>query len=327
MADHADSSPGVVALLLDDIAPPRLGTLLRAARKQRSLTRREVASRVDTTPSALRRYERGDAPVPPSLVAQLAECYGEDLAAQFATRAPLQLDTNSIVVGNEAEELESTDSDEVLGTYVAIVARLRRSQPGTPIALRADDVVALSSALGQPSEHVEQRIVEMLGCTPHEAHSLHAEMLRRKLVVPVAGLVTGLAVITGVGVGVGVANAAASSPTPASPTQPQVVRVFDVTPTASEVAATRATLPADTEPATPAPKPVATVPVVASTPAPEPAATPAPEPAATPAAAPAATPEAAPAEPAAKPVPRPVIEPDDTPMSVPPHETVTIIQP
>jgi transcriptional regulator with XRE-family HTH domain len=329
MADYADSSPGVVALLLDDIAPPRLGTLLRAARKQRSLTRREVASRVDTTPSALRRYERGDAPVPPSLVAQLAECYGEDLAAQFATRAPLQLDTNTIVVGDEAQELESTDSDEVLGTYVAIVARLRRSQPGTPIALRADDVVALSSALGQPSEHVEQRIVEMLGCTPHEAHSLHAEMLRRKLVVPVAGLVTGLAVITGVGVGV--SHAATSSPAPASPTQPQVVRVIDVTPTASEVAATRATLPD----ADPAPTSVATVPVVASTPVPqpEPVATPAPAaapaatPAVAPAATPAATPAAAPAEPAAKPVPRPVIEPDDTPMSVPPHETVTIIQP
>ena len=46
--------PGVVALLLDDLAPPRLGTLLRAARKQRGLTRRDVASRVGTTP--------GDAP-------------------------------------------------------------------------------------------------------------------------------------------------------------------------------------------------------------------------------------------------------------------------
>ena len=87
------------------------------------------------------------------------------------------------------------------------MARLRRSKPGTPIALRADDLVALSSALGRPSEDVEQRIVEILGCTPHEAHSLHAEMLRRKLVVPVAGLVAGLAVVTGVGIGVTNASA------------------------------------------------------------------------------------------------------------------------
>jgi transcriptional regulator with XRE-family HTH domain len=307
-----EASSGVVALLLDDIAPPRLGTLLRAARKQRSLTRREVASRVDTTPSALRRYERGDTPVPPSLVAQLAECYGEDLAAQFATRAPVQLDTSSIVVGDEAEPLDSTDADEVLGTYVGLVARLRGSQPGAPIALRADDVVALSSALGQATDHVEQRIVELLGCTPHEARSLHAEMLRRKLVVPVAGLVAGLAVVTGVGVGVA---SASTSPHHAAPTEASAV--------VAHVATTTPTTAAPKE-ATPAP-PVTAAPVPVATPAPAPAATPAPEPAAIPAAAPATTSE--PAQPAATPVTRPVIAPDDTPMSVPPHETFTIIQP
>jgi hypothetical protein len=32
-------------------------------------------------------------------------------------------------------------------------------------------------------------------------------------------------------------------------------------------------------------------------------------------------------EPAAQSMPRPVIAPDDTPMSIPPNETVTIIQP
>jgi hypothetical protein len=44
---HLDeSSAGVVAILLDDLAPPRLGTLLRGARRERGLTRREVADRV-----------------------------------------------------------------------------------------------------------------------------------------------------------------------------------------------------------------------------------------------------------------------------------------
>jgi hypothetical protein len=213
----------------------------------------------------------------------------------------------------------------VLGTYVSIVARLRRSQPGTPIALRADDVVALSSALGQPAEHVEQRIVEMLGCTAHEAHSLHSEMLRRKLVVPVAGLVAGLAVVTGVAAS-GALNSSPSTPGTAHTTP--VVRVIDVTPTAAEVAATRATLPADAEPPSTV---VATIPVAAKTPepAPAPAAAPAPAPTAEPA--PAATPappaEPEAAEPAAKPTPAPVIAPDNTPMGVPPNETVTIIQP
>src|SRR5580704_6519120 len=70
-----EASEGVVALLLDDLAPPRLGTFLKGARKQGSLTRREVARRVGTTPAELRRYERGDTPVPADVIAALAECY------------------------------------------------------------------------------------------------------------------------------------------------------------------------------------------------------------------------------------------------------------
>src|SRR5947207_4298982 len=125
-----ESSPAVVAVLLDDLAPPRLGTLLRAARKTTGSTRREVAHRIGTTPSELRRYERGDAAVPPSLIALLAECYGEDLTAQLATRAPIDLDARRLVIGTEAHALESDDSDELLQRYIEIVARLRQSQPG-----------------------------------------------------------------------------------------------------------------------------------------------------------------------------------------------------
>jgi len=177
--DHLDeSSPGVVALLLDDLAPPRLGTLLRAARKRTGSTRREVAQRVGTTPGNLRRYERGDAPVPPPLIAAFAECYGEELTSQLALRAPIQLEERRLVVGTESRALESDDSDELLAHYVEIVSRLRQSQAGQPIALRADDLVALSSAIGQDTEHVEARIVELLGCTPRSRafHARHFEL-------------------------------------------------------------------------------------------------------------------------------------------------------
>lgn len=299
-----ESSPAVVALLLDDIAPPRLGTLLRAARKQRGLTRRDVASRVGTTPGDLRGFERG-APVPPHLVAELAECYGEDLAAQFATRIPLEVDDRRIAVGHDVKLIESDETDEVLRTYVSIVARLRTSEPGTPIALRADDVVALSSALGQDADRVEARIVELLGCTAHEAHSLHMEMLRRKLVVPVAGFVAGLAVVTSVGVGVAQAATNTAPRSPASISMPAPATYVSTPPTT--VAAKPVVTPVTVAPAveTPTPAPVVTpttaAPVVVEA---EPAATP-----------------------AAQPLPRPVITPDDTPMSVPANETVTIIQP
>lgn len=196
--NHLDeSSTAVVALLLDDLAPPRLGTLLRAARKQSGATRRDIANRVGTTTGELRKYERGDAPVPASLIAALAECYGEHLTAQLATRAPIQLDEQRLIVGDD--ELASDDPDDLLQQYVGIVARLRNSQPGEPIGLRADDLVALSVAIGQDTAHIEARIVALLGCTRSEARSLHSEMLRRKLVLPVAGLVAGVAMVAGAG--------------------------------------------------------------------------------------------------------------------------------
>jgi transcriptional regulator with XRE-family HTH domain len=317
-----ESSPDVVALLLDDLAPPRLGTLLRAARKQTGSTRREVARRIGASPGDLRRYERGDTPVPTRLIPALAECYGDELTAQLATRAPIQLDDRRIVVGTESRTLESDDADEMLGQYVEIVARLRSSQPGEPIALRANDLVALSSALGQDSERVEARIVDLLGCTSFEAHSLHSEMLRRKLVLPLAGIVAGLAMVSGAGV----AQASTGSQVPAHESVGHVAAAHIA---AGHIAAgnvvTAVVAPSPTtvvvKPSSPTPPTDAraeTVPpneTAADAPAaPDPAA-PAPEAADAPVAEEQATQSA------------PVIAPDDTPMGIPANETVTIIQP
>jgi len=307
--DHLDeSSPGVVALLLDDLAPPRLGTLLRAARKHTGSTRREVAQRIGTTASDLRRYERGDTPVPPRLIAALAECYGEELTTQLATRAPIRLDERRLVVGTESRALESDDADELLGHYVDIVARLRSSQPGAPLALRTDDLVALSSALGQDSDRVEARIVDLLGCTPFEAHSLHSEMLRRKLVLPLAGLVAGIALVSGAGM----AQASAGAQAPASESVGHVAAAHIA---AGHVAAGNVvTAVVDTPPTT----------VVVKPPAPTP---PPPTPETPTTQAPAPEVSDAPVADAQATMPPPVIQPDDTPMGIPPNETVTIIQP
>ena len=303
-----ETSAGVVALLLDDLAPPRLGTLLHGARKARGLSRRDVAHRVGTTPSELRRYERGDVPVPPSLVAGLAECYGSALTDQLATRAPIEVDERRIVVGDEMAPIDATNGDDVLGTYVELVARVRQSQPGEPIALRVDDLVALSTAIGRDADDVEARIVDLLGCSRQEAKSLHAEMLRRKLVLPVAGFVAGLAIVGGVGV------ASASNPSTPSPIGRGGETVERVVPASHDVAAPSTTVPAT--PATEAPPTTEAAPPTTVAPPPlAPAADD--EPAADPAV----------SRPAAEPQAHPVVTPDTTPMGIPPNETVTIIQP
>jgi len=314
--DHPEeSSAGVVAILLDDLAPPRLGTLLRGARRARGLSRREVADRVGTTQSDLRRFERGDTPVPPHLVAEFAECYGQALTAQLATRAPIKVDRQRMVVGAAVATLESDDADEVLGKYVGLVARLRQSQPGEPIALRTDDLVALSNAIGRNTDDVEARIVEVLGCTPREAHSLHAEMLRRKLVLPVAGLVAGLAIVTGVGV------ANASNPPSASTVPPNDTAVHQTVPVSHNIPAPTPT----TDPAPPTTQP-APPPVLHATPTTVAPAETHPD-ASEPSEPTPSTDAPAQPAPAADPNAHPVVTPDTTPMSIPPHETVTIIQP
>ena len=150
--------------------------------------------------------------------------------------------------------------------------------------------------------HVEARIAELLGCTPYEAKSLHAEMLRRKLVVPVAGLVAGLVIVGGVGLAS--ASNPGPAPAPAHQSAPATETVDRVAPLSHDVEASPVTRHA---PATTQPAPTTTV-------APHAPAVEAPD-------------TDPPAEPAAEPNAHPVVTPDTTPMGIPPHETVTIIQP
>jgi len=313
----SEAAEGVVALLLDDLAPPRLGTLLRGARKQHGMSRRDAAERVGTTASELRRYERGEVPVPASIIAGLAECYGADLTDQLAARVPVRVGRDELMVGREHAGVDASDGDAVLETYARLVARVRHAQPGEPIALRADDLVALSSALGSDAQEIEARIVDLLGCTPREARSLHAEMLRRKLVVPVAGLVAGLAVVTGVGVA-----AAAAAPGPVTPAPANIATITaapattttELVPVTTTTVAALAPAAADHAAAPPTETPATEVPATTEATATESAGT--------------ATPAAqATHDDTATTVPRPVITPDTTPMSIPDHETVTIIQP
>jgi transcriptional regulator with XRE-family HTH domain len=300
----------VVALLLDDAMPPeRLGALLLAARKRRGLKRKPAAAAAGTTAAKLRAYERGDEPVPAGVCARLAECYGADLTAHVPLRMPPQVEDRHLVIGNVQQPL-GADTDDVLAGYIDIVRRLRNTGPGDPIGLRTSDIVALAGALGRDREAIEQRIADVLGCTPVEARRLHGELLRRKVILPVAGLAAGMAAFAG-------AAYATQSPSISGtsvPTQPVV---------ATAPSTTQPSLPARA----PATTPTTTAPVGASpTTTTAPAAHPA-----TPATAPEHQTDATvPAEQQPADVPVTVAGqqpgPDDPPVSVLPGETpITVI--
>lgn len=184
----------IVALLLDDDMPAgRLGKLMRAARKRAGMKRRAAAKRAGISADDLRRYERGEAPVPAAVCARLAEVYGDDLAAHVPVRVPVQLHEHWLVAADAVQPVGGTRPEDVLQGYAALLRRLRGARPGEPLPLRAADLAALSGALGGTPEDVERRIVELLGCSREEASQLRAELLRRKVILPVAGLAAGVA--------------------------------------------------------------------------------------------------------------------------------------
>jgi transcriptional regulator with XRE-family HTH domain len=293
----------IVALLLDDAMPPeRLGELLRAARKRKGWKRKHAAELVGTKTSRLREYEQGTKTIPADICAQLADLYGSDLAAHVPMRVPPQINRDWLVVEEHRLPRVQGTTDEVVQEYAQIVSRLRGAQPGEAVPLRASDLAVLGSALESDPAVIAVRIAEILHCSVEEARSLHREMLRRKVVLPVAGLAASAIALAG-------AHTAYASQSPSQPpaTPPPAVERVVATPT------------------THAPAPPTTVhiawttpPVTEAAPAPAPSPAPAPKVASVPAEQP---PEDVPV--AQTP---PSIAPDDAPVSVLPGETpVTII--
>src|SRR5204863_3470841 len=136
----------------------------------------------------------------------------------------------------------------------------RDTGPGDPLALRTADIVALAGALGRDPEAIEQWIADALGCTRAEARRLHGELLRRKVILPVAGLAAGMAAFAG-------SAAAVQSPS-SSATHIQAQPVVATTPST--------TSPTQPAPTTAKPVPVATTTTTTTTTAAKPAPAPAP---------------------------------------------------
>jgi hypothetical protein len=137
--------------------------------------------------------------------------------------------------------------------------------------LRTVDIVALAGALARDRETIEQRIADALGCSPVEARRLHAELLRRKVILPVAGLAAGMAALAGAaqapsssGTSVPTEPVVATAPLTTQPTLPTLpARVPPTAPTTSAPSSTTTTVPAvpRTTPTTaPEPQTDATVP-------------------------------------------------------------------
>jgi transcriptional regulator with XRE-family HTH domain len=185
-----------LALLLDESMPAaRRGELLREARRRRGWKRKEVAEQASVDADKLRAYERGTKRVPDDILIRLAGLYGDDLCVP--ARTPVAANSDWLVVADYEQPLMEGTPEEVIGGYIKIVKRLRKTKPGRNLELRDADVRVLAHALSSDPAEIERRIADALGCSREEARALHAEMLRRKVLLPVASLAVGVAAFAG----------------------------------------------------------------------------------------------------------------------------------
>jgi transcriptional regulator with XRE-family HTH domain len=255
-------SEDVVALLLGDEMPPeRLGEIMRASRKRKGWKRKHVAELLDISARRLRAYEEGTQSIPADVCARLVDLYGDHVSASVSRRDVPRIDHGWLVIGEEHHALRNVTVTDVVAHYADVLQRVRRARPGEAVPLRAADLAALSAALDTDADTIERRIMDALGCTREEARTLHRELLRRRVVLPVAGLAMGVVAFAGI-------QAAAANNSDPAPGAPPARHGPVVAAPSSTIARTQPTTPVTNPPTTTTP--TTHTPVVTPPPAPAP---------------------------------------------------------
>ncbi len=78
-----------------------------------------------------------------------------------------------------------------------VLRAVRNASPGQTLHLRLSDLERLALAVGADGHDVEAKIRALLGCTPAEAKRVHLELVKRRLLRPVAMLAVGTAIVWG----------------------------------------------------------------------------------------------------------------------------------
>jgi transcriptional regulator with XRE-family HTH domain len=203
----ADNRPAIVP-------PNRLGRLLRETREARGETREQVAARLGdgATPTLLDDVEGGTFDLTDRDVAVLSDAYGVQTRELVPARSRLVIDLSqgTVAVAGQVRAFATDDADEVLTRYLSLVYTLRGLPPGTPVPLRDLDLAVLGQALRMGAGEVEAKLVGLMQ-DPERRVGTTTRDLRRRLIVPAAGL---LVAVTAVGALVLVTRDGDSTPSP-----------------------------------------------------------------------------------------------------------------
>jgi hypothetical protein len=177
------------------LAPPRrLGSLLCRVRHEAGVSLEDLAGRSDDrwSVATLESVERGAFEFDDHQLAEVATLYGVDVASMVPPRSQLIVDLDEGILRvdgrrSATEVGDGADRHEVLARYLALVYSMRQVQPGTEITLRVDDLDVLGKCLrvGRPTLIAD---LESLMSNPDDLVGWRLRLLRRKILVPAAGV-------------------------------------------------------------------------------------------------------------------------------------------
>jgi transcriptional regulator with XRE-family HTH domain len=183
----------ITASNLSLVPPRRLGALLAERRSQYSFSVEEMArrsmGRFDT--AALEAIEAGVATIDDVDIESLSLLYEFNSTPPRPQRSKLILAADEDVpLPFDSAAFDDAMVDAVLTRYVALLHLLRNIAIGGDLPLRADDLEMLSDAFSMSEQAVTER-VDAIRATQAAEIAEQAERMRRRLVVPAAGLLVG----------------------------------------------------------------------------------------------------------------------------------------
>jgi transcriptional regulator with XRE-family HTH domain len=177
----------------------RVGWLVARARAVAGITDRDLASSLGLPLRLVRRWERGDVVPTDDEVEAIAAACGTRLTELLPRRASVAYDpaTGIMRMGDQAVALpvNMADNDTVLGAYIGMVRRQRGLRPDQDVKVRQEDLEALGEALDLDDEELEERLVRVIGMSRTQAAAVRAQLLRRRLAVPMVGMLAGLSLL------------------------------------------------------------------------------------------------------------------------------------
>jgi transcriptional regulator with XRE-family HTH domain len=202
---------------LELVPTRRLGRVLQTARAERGLNLDRVAEQTNHhfSPQALSAIEAGRLRLEADELEMLSDIYGVRSGQLIPDRGELVIDLEggTLAAGVHHRALsdgDTTDPEDVLIQYLSLVYAMRDIEPGRPVPLRDVDLVILAQALQDSPEQLETRLTALMS-NPEDRVGERTRRLRRRLVVPAAGVLVGA---TAIGVLVLIQSGGDSPPTP-----------------------------------------------------------------------------------------------------------------